>query len=76
MTYNDHGYADDINITTGTLENLQSQIKKLHLLSKYTELELDTTKCEATRALWGYGNPLSKANTHLPTNEPNQHNQI
>ena len=34
MTYNDHGYADDINIATRTLENLQIQIKKLHLFSK------------------------------------------
>ncbi len=38
MTYDDHGYADDISITIGTLENLQFQIKKLHLFSKYTGL--------------------------------------
>jgi hypothetical protein len=36
MTYDDHSYADDISITTGTLENLQIQIKKLYLFSKYT----------------------------------------
>ncbi len=33
MTYDDHGYAYDIRITTGTLENLQIQIKKLDLFS-------------------------------------------
>ena len=26
MSYDDHGYADDISITTGTLDNLQIQI--------------------------------------------------
>jgi len=36
MTYDNHGCADDINITTKTLENLQTQIKKLHLFNKYT----------------------------------------
>jgi hypothetical protein len=36
MTDDDHGYVDDISISTGTLENLQIQIKKLHLFSKYT----------------------------------------
>jgi hypothetical protein len=64
-TYDDHGYADDINITTCTLKNLQMQTKKLHLFSKYTGLELETTKCEATGALWGYGNPMSKENTNI-----------
>jgi hypothetical protein len=48
MSYDDHGYADDISITTGTLDNLQIQLTKLHLFSKYTGLELETTKCEAT----------------------------
>ncbi len=56
MAYDDHGYANDISIIIGTLENLRIQIKKLHMLSKYTGVELETTKCEATRALWGYGN--------------------
>ncbi len=50
-TYDDHGYADDINIKTGALENLQIQIKKLHLFSKYTGLELETSNREATGAL-------------------------
>ena len=65
MSYEDHGYAHNISITTGTLDNLQIQIKKLHIFSKYTGLELEKTKCEATRALWGYGNPMSTENTHL-----------
>ena len=69
MTYDAHGYADDIIMTTRTLENLQIQIKKLHLFSKYTFLELETSKSEATGARWGYGNPVSKANTNLLTNQ-------
>jgi hypothetical protein len=36
MSYDDYGYADDIGITTSTLENLQTKIKKLHHFSKYT----------------------------------------
>jgi hypothetical protein len=71
MTYDDHGYVDDISITTGTLENLQVQINKLHLFSKYTGLELETWKCKATGALWGYGNPMSKANINLLINQIN-----
>jgi len=51
VTYDDHGYAADISITTGTLENLQIRIKKLPLFSEYTGLEEETTKCEATGAL-------------------------
>jgi hypothetical protein len=69
MTYDDYGYADDISITTRALENLQIQMKKLYLFSKYTGLELETFKCEATGALWGYGNPMSKANSNLLTNQ-------
>jgi len=49
MTYDDHDYKDDISITIGTLDNLQLQIKQLPLYRKYTGLELETTKCEATR---------------------------
>ena len=70
MTYDDHGYADDISIRTGTFENPKNK-KKLHLFSKYTGLELETSKCEATGALWGYGNPMSKANTNILTNQIN-----
>ena len=65
MTYDDQGYADEISITTGALDNLQIQIKKLHIFSKYTGLELETTKCEATGAPWGYGTPISKENITL-----------
>ncbi len=65
MTHDDHGYADDISITTGTLENLQI---KLHLLSKYIGLELETSKCEATVVLQGYEKPMSKANANILTN--------
>ena len=54
MTYDDHGCADDISITTRTLENLQIHIKKLRLFSKYTGLELENSKCDETGALWGY----------------------
>ncbi len=38
ITYDDHGHAADINITTGSLQNLQIQINKLHIFSKYTGL--------------------------------------
>ena len=65
ITYDDHGYADDISITTGTLHNLKVQLHKLHLFSQYTKLDLETSKCEATRALWAYGNPLTHSNTKL-----------
>ena len=69
MTYDDHSYANDISMTTGTIENIQIQIKKLHLFSKYTGLELGTSKCEATWAIWGYENPLCKANNNLTMNQ-------
>ncbi len=65
MTYDDHGYTHNINITTGTLDNLQIHIKKLYLFSNYTGLKIEKTKCEAKGALWGYGNPMSKANTNI-----------
>ena len=69
MAYDDNGYAGDISITIGTIEKLQIQIKKLHLFSKYTSIELETSKCEATRSLWEYGNPMSKADNNLPMNQ-------
>jgi hypothetical protein len=62
ITYDDHGYADDVSITAGTLQNLTIILKKLHLFSKYTGLQLETTKCEATGALWAMGNPLTPEN--------------
>ncbi len=39
ISYDDHGYADDISITADTLPNLKIQLKKLHLFSTYTGLE-------------------------------------
>ena len=45
--------------------NLQSQIKKIQLFSKYIGLEPKTTKCKTNGALWGYGNPMSKVNINL-----------
>ncbi len=46
MKYDDHGYAKDIRIAAGKLENLKIQIKRLYLFSKYTGLSQETTKCE------------------------------
>ena len=65
ITYDDHGYADDISITTGSIQNLKIQLKKLHLFSQYTGLQLETTKCEATGALWALGNPLTHKNQEM-----------
>jgi hypothetical protein len=38
ITYDDHGYADDVSITAGSIQDLKIQIKKLHLFSQYTGL--------------------------------------
>jgi hypothetical protein len=62
ITYDDHGYADDISITAGNIRDLKIQLKKLHLFSTYTEFQLQTSKCEATGALWASGNPLTTSN--------------
>jgi hypothetical protein len=62
ITYDDHGYADDVSITAGSIQDLKIQLKKLHLFSQYTGLQLETSKCEATGALWGLGNPLNNKN--------------
>jgi len=62
ITYDDHGYVDDVSITAGTIQNLIMQLKKLHLFSKYTGLQLETTKFEATGALCSQGNPLTHTN--------------
>ena len=48
ITCDDHGYADDVSITAGTIQDLKIQLKKLHLFSKSTGLQLETSKCEAT----------------------------
>ncbi len=62
VTYDDHGYAGDVSITAGTIQNLKIQLKKLHLISQYTGLQVETTKCEATGAL---GNPLTTKNLYI-----------
>jgi hypothetical protein len=62
ITYDDHGYANDVSITTGSIQDLKIQLKKLHLLSQYTGLQLETSKCEAIESLWGLGNPLNHNN--------------
>ncbi len=65
ITYDDHGYADDVSITDGTMHNLKIQLTKLHVFSEYTGLQLETTKCEATGALWARNNPLTHKNQTL-----------
>jgi hypothetical protein len=59
ITYDEHGYADDVIITAGSIQDLKIQLKKLHLFSQYTGLKLETSKCEATGSLWAHGNPLN-----------------
>jgi hypothetical protein len=65
ITYDDHGYADDVSITAGSIQDLKIQLKKLHLFSQYTGLQLETSKCEATGSLWGHGNPLNNKNQNI-----------
>ena len=65
ITYDEHGYADDISITTGTFHNMIIQLKKLVLFSQYTHLHLEIPKCEITGALWSRGNPVAKDNLHI-----------
>ena len=36
ITYDDHGYADDVSITAGSIQVLKKQLKHLHLFSQYT----------------------------------------
>ena len=36
ITYDEHGYADDVSITAGTIHDLKIQLQKLHLFSQYT----------------------------------------
>ena len=62
ITCDDHGYADDISITAESIQDLKIQLKKLHLFSQYTGLQLKTSKREATGSLWGLGNPLKHKN--------------
>ena len=46
----------------GQYPRLEDPSQKLHLFSTYTKLRLKTSKCEATRALWTFGNPLTSKN--------------
>ena len=62
IAYDDHGYADDIGITAGSIQNLKIQLKELHYFSQYTGLELETSKCVATGSLWGQDYPLNRKN--------------
>ena len=65
VTYDEHGYADDLSITTGTLADMKVQLRKLYLFSTYTGLELEIPKCEVTGALWSRGNPILPKNLTL-----------
>jgi hypothetical protein len=38
ITYDDHGYAYDVSITAGSIQDLKIQLKKLHLFSQYSGL--------------------------------------
>ena len=51
-----------MSITAGSIQDLKIQLKKLHLFSQYTGLQLETSKCEATGSIWGLGNPLNHKN--------------
>jgi len=62
ITCDDHGYADDFSTITDTIQNLKIQLQKLRLFSKFTGLQLETTKCEATGAFWPRGSPLTLKN--------------
>jgi hypothetical protein len=62
ITYDDHGYADDVSITAGSIHDLKIQLRKLHVFNQYTGLQLETSKCEATGSLWARGNPLHHKN--------------
>jgi hypothetical protein len=62
ITYDDHGYTDDISITAGSIQDFKVQVKNLHLFNQYTGLQLETSKCEATGSLWVLGNPLNHKN--------------
>jgi hypothetical protein len=62
ITYDDHGYADDVSITAGSIQDLKIQLAKLHLFSRYTGLRLETSKCGATGSLWAHGYPLNHKN--------------
>ena len=54
-----------MSITAGSIQDLKIQLKKLHLFSQYTGLQVETSKCEATGSLWGLGNPLNNKNQNI-----------
>ena len=62
ITYEDHGYADDVNIIAGHIQDLKIQLRKLHFVSQHTGLQLETSKCAATESLSVHGNPLNQQN--------------
>ena len=62
LTHSDIGYADDLTITTGSLEDMKIQMHKIGEFSKYTKLDLAVTKCEITGALWSRGSPMATEN--------------
>ncbi len=62
ITYDDHGCADNVSITAGSIQDLKIQLTKLHLFSQYNGLQLETSKCEAIGLLWAHGNPLNHKN--------------
>jgi hypothetical protein len=75
ITYDDHGYAEGVSITAGSIQNLKIQLLKLHLFSQYTGLPLETSKCKTNGALWALDNPLThkqKPNNITRTN-PHHH---
>ena len=51
-----------MSITAGSIQDLKIQLKKLHLFSRYTGLQLETSKFEATGSLWAHDNPLNQKN--------------
>ena len=68
-TYDDHGYADDVSISAGSIQDLEIQLKKLHQISQYTGLQSETSICEATGSLWGLGSPLNPKNQTIYKNK-------
>ena len=38
ITYDDHDYADAVSITSGSIQDLKIQRKKLHLFNQYARL--------------------------------------
>jgi hypothetical protein len=38
ITYDDHGYADGVSITAGSIQDLKIQLKQMHLFSLYIGL--------------------------------------